>query len=173
MSDPALVIAKEFCSGHGYGSWPCAACRQRATNALRLLAGQGTLIDHAGDPTPTVLSDPTENTPGAARRAAPLTSRTARLDVWPKTGTQRARILDALVRGERDHGRGWTDDDLILRTGMPHQSVGPRRGELVAGGWIEDSGLRRPTRSGAPAIVWELTAKARAHLGIQPITPLD
>ena len=54
-------------------------------------------------------------------------------------------------------GEGRTDDELIVDLDLPHQSVGPRRLELVEGDWIEDSGRRRRTRTGAEAIVWILS----------------
>jgi hypothetical protein len=38
----------------------------------------------------------------------------------------------------------------------------PRRVELVEGGWVEDSGERRPTRSGMDAVVWRGTDKVLA-----------
>lgn len=44
-------------------------------------------------------------------------------------------------------------------------SAGNRRGELVTGGWVIDSGRRRPTRSGQPAVVWVLSAEGRARTG--------
>jgi len=88
------------------------------------------------------------------RRDAKPTSRDAGLQAMPRSATRRYCVLEAIaIAGER----GRTDDELIVQLGVPHQSVGPRRLELVEGGWIEDSGQRRRTRTGADAIVWVLT----------------
>lgn len=88
------------------------------------------------------------------RRDARPTSEEAALRAMPRSSTRRFMVLEAIVAaGEA----GRTDDELIVELGLPHQSVGPRRLELVEGGWIEDSGQRRRTRTGADAIVWVLT----------------
>lgn len=51
-----------------------------------------------------------------------------------------------------------TDFELGDAVGRQQTSAGKRRGELVALGLVEDSGLRRPTPSGATAIVWRATS---------------
>jgi hypothetical protein len=80
----------------------------------------------------------------------PDTSRLAALEVAPRTGTQRARVLDYIrTRGSR----GATDAEIQHALGMNGNTERPRRIELVEGGWLTDSGLRR-TVSGRPAIVW-------------------
>lgn len=53
-------------------------------------------------------------------------------------------------------GEGWTDDDLERALLRSHQSVSAARNTLVRKGYITDSGQRRKTRSGNPAIVWRL-----------------
>lgn len=52
---------------------------------------------------------------------------------------------------------GATDDEC--QAGMPvkHQVQTPRRWELTHGGCLKDSGNRRMTRLGRPAIVWIAT----------------
>ena len=49
---------------------------------------------------------------------------------------------------------GLTDYDLADLTGRQQNSVGKRRGELMAEGFIRDCGERRPGPSGSPCIVW-------------------
>ena len=49
---------------------------------------------------------------------------------------------------------GMTCDEVEVETNMLHQTAGPRIKELRDRGLIEDSGKKRPTRSGAKAIVW-------------------
>jgi hypothetical protein len=94
------------------------------------------------------------------RHDARPTSKEAALQAEPKSGTRRAQVLAWIIRAG---DQGFTDDEIIVRSGLPHQSVGPRRLELEQGGWIEDSTKRRKTRTGAEAIVWVATAKARAR----------
>lgn len=94
-------------------------------------------------------------------RKAKATSREAALRALPGTATRRYQVL-ATIAGSPT---GMTDDEIITSQRMPHQSVGPRRLELVEGGWIEDSGQRRKTRTGADAIVWVLSEAGQARWG--------
>ena len=98
------------------------------------------------------LSDPAANLPGAHHGRE--TERAAAYEIVPKSGTQRLRVLAAIAIAE-DLGR--TDQELEELLDMPRPSPGNRRGELMAGGWVRDSGKRRPTRSGKDAVVWVLT----------------
>lgn len=82
-------------------------------------------------------------------RDHPATSHYAAERILPKTGTQRSRVLEAIRRQG-----GLTDEEIADRLGMNPSSVRPRRQELQKAGWVEDSGDRRPTASGAQAIVW-------------------
>lgn len=52
---------------------------------------------------------------------------------------------------------GLTADAIQVRLKGTHQGISPRITELRDKGWIMDSGLRRPTRSGRQAIVWKAT----------------
>lgn len=54
---------------------------------------------------------------------------------------------------------GHTDDELEELTGRTHQSVSATRNTLMRKGYVIDSGLRRKTRSGNPAIVYVWTGK--------------
>lgn len=68
-----------------------------------------------------------------------------------KTGTLRESVYNAI-----DHRgvEGATDDELEIELGRAHQSVSGARNSLMKDGLLEDSGLRRTTRYGNPAIVW-------------------
>lgn len=90
------------------------------------------------------------------RHDAQETSRLAALQVTPKTGTLRAAALRAVVAAA---WRGLTDDELCASIGRSPNSVRPRRVELVEGGFIIDSGLRRPSNYGNASIVWIATNK--------------
>lgn len=89
-----------------------------------------------------------------ARLTDPATSQVAR-----PSAARRAQVR-TLVLGEhqRRAARGLTDAELCDR--LPNVTPGSaikRRGELVADGHLEDSGLRRPVpRTGRAAIVWRL-----------------
>lgn len=74
----------------------------------------------------------------------------------PRAGTQRARVLDAIRRADF----GLTDEEIGVATGLPANSVRPRRGELVEAGWVEDSKVRRSNRQGNAMIVWRLSDEA-------------
>lgn len=110
------------------------------------------------------LPDPDENRLGRfsdpAVSGAPETQRQAAVLVYPETGSQRRRVLDAIVDAADD---GMTDDELERGLGLRHQTASARRNELAADGWIEDSGRRRPTSSGRDAAVWILTEAGSAQ----------
>lgn len=78
------------------------------------------------------------------------TSREAARTALGRSGTQRVRIYE-LVRA---HAGGLTTDDIQRLTNLPVNSCNPRVNELAADGWLTDSGQRRNTRYGKPAIVW-------------------
>jgi transposase len=50
--------------------------------------------------------------------------------------------------------RGMTCDEIEQILDMRHQTISARVNELRNGGWIVDSGIRRPTRSNRNAVVW-------------------
>lgn len=71
-----------------------------------------------------------------------------------KAAAQRVRVLEFI----REHG-GATDDELIVGLGLAPMSIHPRRWALLHQDAIEDSGERRPTRTGKAAIVWKIKLK--------------
>ena len=87
-------------------------------------------------------------TPSAIPGTA-ATSVLAAQRVAPKAGTVRARILDMIRLKD-----GLTRDELEQLLGISPNTLNPRLRELEEMGWIEDSRMVRPTRSGSPAIVW-------------------
>lgn len=90
------------------------------------------------------------------RAAAGQTEKAAAAVAFPHSGTQRMAVLDAIDNALD----GCTDDELADLTGLSLNAVRPRRGELVDGGWIEDTGKLRDSAAGNPAIVWGLTQAA-------------
>ncbi len=71
--------------------------------------------------------------------------------IRPTAGTKRAIVLETI---ERAGTEGATIDEIVQVTGLLTATVCGRINELKRDGWIQDSGRRRPTRSGSPAIVW-------------------
>ena len=74
----------------------------------------------------------------------------------PRKGSQRAEVLEHL---RQQGAEGATDFELneLIAPGRRAVSAGTRRAELIRDGWpIVDSGRRRPTDTGAPAVVWAL-----------------
>jgi predicted ArsR family transcriptional regulator len=108
-------------------------------------------------PQPSLFDGPTdvaENRTGPSHHNAPETSAAAAVANAPRSGTQRARVLIAVAR----HG-GLTDDEIGMVCGLSGNAVRPRRGELVQGGYVEDSGDRRPSAMGNEAVVWTATPR--------------
>lgn len=68
--------------------------------------------------------------------------------------TDRERALAILRR----YPAGLTDHELADLMGRIQTSAGKRRHELMRDGLVENSGLRRLSPSGSPAIVWRAVA---------------
>lgn len=96
---------------------------------------------------------------GKRRRGARQTSVDAADLVAPRTGSQRARVLDAVHSVSTGPLGGLTDVELARQTGLSANSVRPRRVELVDLGWLEDTGRTRAHLGRAHA-VWGLTESA-------------
>lgn len=105
------------------------------------------------------LADPTVNAAGADHGRE--TERAAALAAMPRTGTNRMRALAAMALAGGD---GLTDYELAEQTRIYLYSIAPRRVELLKGGWVRDSGHRRETPNGTPAVVWVLTEAGAARL---------
>ena len=86
-----------------------------------------------------------------ARVSDPDTSHQAAKLATVNAGTNRALALEALRAAGPD---GLTDFALAEIVGIQQASIGVRRGELVRMGLVEATEMRRPSPSGANAIVW-------------------
>jgi hypothetical protein len=82
---------------------------------------------------------PQETSQEAARRAL------------GRTGSQRRAIYEEIRSRGTD---GLTCDEICVILQLLVQSATPAINTLARDGWLEDSGLRRNTRSGNAAIVW-------------------
>lgn len=87
--------------------------------------------------------------------AGSVTSQEAAEAIAPVAGTLRARVLEVHQVAEE---HGLTDEEGIDVTGMSASTYRPRRVELVDDGWLRESGVTRPTRSGRQAVVWVATS---------------
>lgn len=86
---------------------------------------------------------------------APETQRLAAIQVYPKTGTQRRKVLDALFIEDL------TDEQIEDRIHIGQRQSSTRRKELENDGWVMDSGDRRKSKAGADVVVWALTPSGR------------
>lgn len=86
-------------------------------------------------------------------RAQP-TSRLAAARALPHSGTKRRMIYELIKESSMF---GLCDHELEEKTGWLHQSASAARNTLMKDGWITDSGQRRNTQQGNPAIVWIVT----------------
>lgn len=89
------------------------------------------------------------------RRRDPGTSWDAALSITSEKRQELYRILYALLSKH-----SLTDDEIRHRfeaNNYPHSASGlrSRRAELVAAGWVRDSGNKRVSENGHPATVWE------------------
>lgn len=103
-----------------------------------------------------IIRTPDEDVPLPSHRGGPETERVAASLARLRAGTLRAKVLLSL------HEAPGTQGEVAERLGAYHYSVAPRFIELRRAGWLRDSGQRRETERGAPAVVWELTESGHA-----------
>lgn len=88
------------------------------------------------------------------------TSRKAALDNYPRSGSQREKVL-ACIRAAGVAGR--TAHEVAEKTGLYYGSVTPRIGELKRGGWIQATDATRVSEHGSEAEVLVPTEKTYLH----------
>lgn len=93
-----------------------------------------------------------------AENARP-TSLKAAAAVYPRTGTQRRRVMDAIADATRRGHGGATDPEIQRHLDMSPNTERPRRLELVEQGFVADSGRVR-VENGHDHIVWCATLLA-------------
>ena len=86
---------------------------------------------------------------GLVRHDHPPTARRAAASAPVKTGRERVMLA---IRDAGDDGM--TDDEIADHTGMSPSTARPRRVELVAAGWVVNSGRERPSHTGRAMVVW-------------------
>ena len=92
----------------------------------------------------------------AVRHDAMDTSREAAERAKPNSGKQREEIYFAIQAANNHKFQGLTADEIATLLNLPAQSVSARINGLHKDGFIKDSGLRRNTRYGRKAIVWQV-----------------
>lgn len=90
--------------------------------------------------------------------AGSTTSRKAAVANYPRSGTQRWRVLGFILRSG---DTGITRDQIEAQMQTSGNTVRPRVAELIEGGWAEATDRTRPTRGGQQAEVLIATEKAR------------
>lgn len=115
------------------------------------MSGQESLFrEERSDP----LARPHAYVPSFARD----TTAKAAIAVLPRSGSQRRRVFDLLVR----HEAGMTDEEIQHYLLLGANSQRPRRKELCDAGLVTDSGRRVRNAGGQECIVWILSDSGRA-----------
>jgi hypothetical protein len=96
-----------------------------------------------------------------SHRDGPQTERLAAAMTWPRAGTGRRRVIEALAAAG-DTGR--TFDELIVELAM--YSAQKRLHDVKRAGWAVGTGRTRDTRTGAPAEVYVLSEAAAVRLAV-------
>lgn len=109
------------------------------------------------------LGEAVPDTP-KSRSTDPPTSKAAAVHNRPRAGSQRARLLEAIVFHSNPAPSprtryGLTAEEAAEATGIRLNSASTRMSELLRGGWISEHGERR-TEAGENATVYVATAKA-------------
>lgn len=127
----------------------------RQTDGLDALLIQLVLDDFIYTPPQTPMGEITRPVKEIVRRHDPGTSWEA---AYAVSSEKRQLLFRLIYRALTVAPR--TDDELhevITRARVPHSESGlrTRRSELVAAGWVRDSGEKRSSANGHPATVWE------------------
>jgi len=88
------------------------------------------------------------------------TSAEASASMNTHVGRLARQCFDEIGAVYRNGGVGLTVDQLEQVMHGKHQTISARVNELRNKGWLADAGIKRPTRSGRPAIVWTPTVQA-------------
>jgi len=108
-----------------------------------------------------LLGDPSADAMGQHHSRARAAETKAAWNIRPKSGTQRSLCLDEIAASG---DKGLTDSELAEITSLYRYSAAPRRYELMAGGWVTDSGRVRPNDMGNDETVWVLSPLGRSRM---------
>ncbi len=88
-------------------------------------------------------------------RETRITSVKAATSMEGKKGQHQRRVLDVIQASMLDPLlRGSTDDEIVQKTGLKHNSAPSRRLELWQGGYVWPTNRTRTTQSGEEGTVW-------------------
>lgn len=108
--------------------------------------------------------DPSVPAEGPSPRGK-ATSKKAALDNWPRSGSQREKILNLLTVYGDYRRTGLTREEIGLKLGMFGDTVRPRVLELIQGGWLIETEHTRLTRKGNDSVVLLASQKAVEYRG--------
>lgn len=100
--------------------------------------------------------DPTKNQLGGFHKGGPETERNAALDNYPRSGSQKEKILLAL----RDDLERATADEMRDHTGLRFNTTAARLHDLKEEGWLDIVG-EKPSESGSLCSIFALSDQAR------------
>lgn len=130
---------------------------RRGVSFLRDAAGIAASVP---EEPPEPVPQPETHGPITSERERRRAARAQRATKLPRAGTASMAILAAVAEVARDPATvGLTDVQLQGATGLNPNTVRPRRGELVTGGWLIDSGITR-SHHGTAHRVWVLSDRA-------------
>lgn len=92
---------------------------------------------------------------GGFRGGDPDTSRKGALDVYPRSGKHKHKILLAIARSG---DQGMTYEEVESETGI--KNAHKRISELQQGGWLRSAGERLATKTGSMSNIWVITERA-------------
>lgn len=157
-----LEAARRAYWSHAYDAPPAS---QTDHTALRLVLSKGYRFDPTHIPGGDAMYGRDVEEPGIllASRPKPTSVRAGLADL-PASGTQRRRVLDAIVDATRRGHGGATDPEIQRHLQMGPNTERPRRVELVARLYVVDSGATRD-HEGRAHIVWRATPLALQAVG--------
>ena len=136
-----------------------------SSNADRMKAGATTyrlvisdIESGMFDPSLPTLKQVASSATAKVRHRDPHTSYSAAVAQTPERSLKLYQAIRIVLTGVGP----MTDEELhefLQNKNFKHTTSGlrTRRSELADAGWVRDSGNKRPTAAGSPAIVWEFT----------------
>lgn len=132
---------------------PAPVPKEKATKAAKAER------DNWVEPDEKALPGPARSMVGHYRKDGPATMEQAAHLVYPRSGSDRLRVLVFIVENEAE---GATDWEIEQHLRMKHQTASARRRELEKDGWLEPTGKTRPTDTGTPAQTYRVTEQGLA-----------
>lgn len=137
------------------------ALEQRVIDEAAKLVGEKPFLSATLTKAVHDLEDLTFDGPVAVGRNAPDTSRVAAQMMAPAADSVRREVLEEIIlKYVNGYLGGMTCDQVERERKRPHTTVSSAINWLRDNGWLVDSGMRRMTKAGRPAIVWQPSHRA-------------